>query len=1008
MPRAVAAGTARLRAAVCRAIEEAAGADQQNRAWKLLYAMDALLYANVGGTGRRAAGAAPGAAGLGYGIKAQVAERLTLAWEGRWSSLWTLAAAREGSAGEPPPQDEARRRDAERVADLVSQGELSRAAAAVWGAGGGIPAEVTTEAFKETQKASAGAGAAAGVAMRGRSVPQGMREGLEARLAARWRRYPRHAGAGPAGDRYEHWGVLQADADSGRQVASTVARLATGDMPEEALRAYLACKLVGIPKKGKGVRVLGCGSALRRLVGQSVCKELAQDIAEGVGGHQYGVSRKDGANLMHKEISWAAAARPEQVVMAFDLSNAFPSVDRAAVQAAVRKHCPSLEPVAQAWYGGPSRHAVRGGGETLHVDQHQGLDQGCPLSPALFSLTLRDPLDALAGRLREQGDPDPRLWAYLDDIYVQVAPEHGAAVEQWLEQRMATYGLRLNRAKTQVWSPRGEATLPHGLAERRVTELTCLGPTVPYGRPDRDPESDPADRENLDGAVDLTCHQRADDGGFLERQRRYLGRLRELTERGLPWSAALQLLQTWTAGACVHLQRALPMAGEWTRQVDGQVMDFLGDFLGERPDALAQEQAFLPVRLGGLGLASAVARQDAAWVGAWEDNLHAVAEASGAASLEAMRAAWPQWWAALEAADARLATLQGTTLPAGRWAARAAEPAKRAQHAHTLKALDARHRDLLGKLVLGDKAALQAGSGPGAGAFLQGGAEGEHLGDAHLRVALRRRLRYRRPVPEPRAACQHKDASGRLCGGGPARGQREARARLHQGRRGDEAAQRGARRPGRLAHHPLRADGDPRAGGPPLGAAGHRGRAGGGSAGPGLHRPARADGLRGRGGGGEQRGPALRPRGPPRREPEGDGQAPPLPRGRAGGLRAGHPRRAGQGGRGLHAGGLRPPGPAGPGGRPGGGEAESERGPAAGRGGADPDGARGACSPQPAGRRRRPALGGRRQRQGGHGRAKRRAGGGRRDAPDGRAAGRAAAAPGQCRPPPPPRGSRRA
>ena len=61
------------------------------------------------------------------------------------------------------------------------------------------------------------------------------------------------------GGRFEHWESMGEDIDLASDVAATLARLAVGDAPAEVVRAYLGARLVGIPKNGGGVRVLGCG-----------------------------------------------------------------------------------------------------------------------------------------------------------------------------------------------------------------------------------------------------------------------------------------------------------------------------------------------------------------------------------------------------------------------------------------------------------------------------------------------------------------------------------------------------------------------------------------------------------------------------------------------------------------------------------------------------------------------------------------------------------------------------
>eukprot|EP00969_Alexandrium_andersonii_P168909 7465494-Alexandrium_andersonii.AAC.1 len=61
------------------------------------------------------------------------------------------------------------------------------------------------------------------------------------------------------------------------------------------MAAMMTAKLTGIRKAdGVGVRVLGCGGVIRRIVGRAVAHEFKAEIAEALGEHQHGVA-KDGA-----------------------------------------------------------------------------------------------------------------------------------------------------------------------------------------------------------------------------------------------------------------------------------------------------------------------------------------------------------------------------------------------------------------------------------------------------------------------------------------------------------------------------------------------------------------------------------------------------------------------------------------------------------------------------------------------------------------------------------------
>jgi Reverse transcriptase (RNA-dependent DNA polymerase). len=109
-------------------------------------------------------------------------------------------------------------------------------------------------------------------------------------------------------------------------------------------------------------------------------------------------------------------------------------------------------------------------GNWYDLTSSRGVDQGDPLSPALFALGLAPVLERLKTELQrlacERGfsERDVMVLAYLDDVCLGVPPDLAEEALAVAEQLLAECGLQLNLTKCKAWSPSGvcpAASLQH-------------------------------------------------------------------------------------------------------------------------------------------------------------------------------------------------------------------------------------------------------------------------------------------------------------------------------------------------------------------------------------------------------------------------------------------------------------------------------------------------------------------------------------------------------------------
>ena len=63
-------------------------------------------------------------------------------------------------------------------------------------------------------------------------------------------------------------------------------------------------------------------------------------------------------------------------------------------------------------------------GSYAHIQANSGIDQGCPLSPCGFAAAIEPISRAILAETRSKLDDGAKLWAYLDDWYIWIKPQH--------------------------------------------------------------------------------------------------------------------------------------------------------------------------------------------------------------------------------------------------------------------------------------------------------------------------------------------------------------------------------------------------------------------------------------------------------------------------------------------------------------------------------------------------------------------------------------------------------
>ena len=126
-----------------------------------------------------------------------------------------------------------------------------------------------------------------------------------------------------------------------------------------ALEAYLASRLVPLDKN-PGVRLIGIGEVVRRIIGRSILIVISDDIQKAAGslqlcgGQDFGIEAA--IHAMHQVY---AHEETEGVIMA-DAANAFNNLNRNVAIRNIHHQCPSLAAVVINSYRRPSNLYVAG------------------------------------------------------------------------------------------------------------------------------------------------------------------------------------------------------------------------------------------------------------------------------------------------------------------------------------------------------------------------------------------------------------------------------------------------------------------------------------------------------------------------------------------------------------------------------------------------------------------------------------------------------------------------
>ena len=188
-------------------------------------------------------------------------------------------------------------------------------------------------------------------------------------------------------------------------VAVLARRICTEDIPYDHVSSFFSCRLVPLIKETDGVRPVGIGETLRRIIGKSVAKALRNEIQVAGGCLQTCTGIEAGIEAAIHAMAKTFKKEECEAAILVDADNAFNRLNRKAALHNIQRTCPGLFTFLKNSYRESAMLYLPDG---TYIMSEEGVTQGDNLAMAMYAVSTKTMISQLADERITQ------IW-YADD-----------------------------------------------------------------------------------------------------------------------------------------------------------------------------------------------------------------------------------------------------------------------------------------------------------------------------------------------------------------------------------------------------------------------------------------------------------------------------------------------------------------------------------------------------------------------------------------------------------------
>ena len=164
-------------------------------------------------------------------------------------------------------------------------------------------------------------------------------------------------------------------------IAGLTRRISTNYVDPKGLTSLLASRLIALDKR-PGVRPIGVGEVLRRIVAKAVLYITNMDILKAAGDHQLCAGHVSGCEAGVHAMTDIQEDDQTETVLLVDASNAFNSLNREAAMRNIQSLCPPLAKIVVNTYRNNAPLFIDG----EVIPSQEGTTQGDPLAMCIYAI----------------------------------------------------------------------------------------------------------------------------------------------------------------------------------------------------------------------------------------------------------------------------------------------------------------------------------------------------------------------------------------------------------------------------------------------------------------------------------------------------------------------------------------------------------------------------------------------------------------------------------------------